>query len=89
MKRLLITAGGTFLGITAAIAAWSFYNAISAKHAVCNPRYISPENQLRSMEAIGMEINKDIEFGVSQLMNVGRSQDAIKLVYGEMDRLCK
>jgi hypothetical protein len=89
MKRFLITAGGTFLGIVAALVACNAYVSISSRHAVCNPRYISPENQLRAMEAIGMEINKDIEFGVSQLMKVGRAQDALSLVHGEMDRLCK
>jgi hypothetical protein len=89
MKRFLITAAGTFAGIVAAMVACTAYFANSSRHAVCNPRYISPENQLRSMEAIGMEIDKGVELSVSQYMRVGRSQDALTLVYGEMDRLCK
>lgn len=89
MKRLLLIAGGTFIGIVAAIIAYTAFVSYAARKAVCNPRYISPENQLRAMEDAGMEINKDTEFTVSQLMQVGRAQDAIKLVYGEMDRLCR
>lgn len=89
MKRLLVTAAGTFIGIVAALIAYAAYVASSSRNAVCNPRYINPEGQLQAMEAAGMEINKETEFAVRQLTKVGRAQDALQLVYEEMDRLCK
>ena len=90
MKRLLIAATGKFLRIVAVLIAYAACIAISARHAaVCNPRYIDPEGQLQAMEAAGMEINKEAKFTVSQLMKVGRAQDALKLVYEEMGRFCQ